>query len=244
MKADFSVGMGRNLAIAEVASHSKLAEDCGFSHLTMIDSQNLSRDVYSMMTLAALNTHRIKIGHGVTNPFTRHPSVTATASATINEVSGGRAFVGIGAGFSSVMTMGMNARTMQEFRETVQFIKDYTAGREVEYHGSKMHSEWIRRPVPVYMASIGLRSLRMAGELADGVMLGGVHPEMMKWNLEQIARGAESVGRDPSEIDIWARTEILVADSKEEARREVASYAMSWACADSTDLYSGATPQR
>ena len=50
MKADFSVGMGRNLAIAEVASHSKLAEDCGFSHLTMIDSQNLSRDVYSMMT--------------------------------------------------------------------------------------------------------------------------------------------------------------------------------------------------
>ena len=114
MKADFSVGMGRNLAIAEVASHSKLAEDCGFSHLTMIDSQNLSRDVYSMMTLAALNTHRIKIGHGVTNPFTRHPSVTATASATINEVSGGRAFVGIGAGFSSVMTMGMNARTMQE----------------------------------------------------------------------------------------------------------------------------------
>ena len=243
MKADFSVGMGRNLAIAEVASHSKLAEDCGFSHLTMIDSQNLSRDVYSMMTIAALNTHRIKIGHGVTNPFTRHPSVTATASATINEVSGGRAFVGIGAGFSSVMTMGMNARTMQEFRETVQFIKDYTAGREVEYHGSKMHSEWIRRPVPVYMASIGLRSLRMAGELADGVMLGGVHPEMMKWNLEQIARGAESVGRDPGEIDIWARTEILVADSKEEARREVASYAMSWACGFYGSLFRRNAPE-
>ena len=197
----------------------------------MIDSQNLSRDVYSMMTIAALNTRHIKIGHGVTNPFTRHPSVTATASATIDEVSGGRAFVGIGAGFSSVITMGMNARTMQEFRDSVQFIKDYTAGKEVEYHGSKMHSEWIRTPVPVYMASIGLRSLRLAGELADGVMLGGVHPVMMKWNLEQIARGAESVGRDPGEIDVWARTEILVA------------YAMSWACSFYGSLFRRKSPE-
>ena len=106
-----------------------------------------------------------------------------------------------------------------------------------------MHSEWIRKPVPVYMASIGLRSLRLAGELADGVMLGGVHPEMMKWNLEQIARGAESVGRDPGEIDIWARTEILVADSKEKARREVASYAMSWACSFYGSLFRRKAPE-
>ena len=243
MKIDFSVGMGRSLRMDEIAGHAQVAEECGFSHMTFIDSQNLCRDVYAMMTIAALSTHRIHIGHGVTNPFTRHPSVTASATATINELSGGRAFVGIGAGFSSMMTMGMKARPMSEFRETVQFIKRYTAGQEVEYAGAKMHSEWSRRQVPVYMASTGPRSVKMAGEIADGVMLLGIHPEMAKWNLEQLEKGASEAGRDLSEIDIWARTLVYVASSKEEARREVASYAATCACEMYRSLLRRNTPE-
>ena len=243
MKIDFSVGMGRNLRMGDIAGHAQVAEECGFSHITYIDSQNLCRDVYAMMTIAALNTHRIHIGHGVTNPFTRHPSVTASATATINELSGGRAFVGIGAGFSSMMTMGMKARPMSEFRETILFIKGYTAGREVEYGGSKMHSEWSRRQVPVYMASTGPRSVKMAGEIADGVMLLGIHPEMAKWNLEQLEKGASEAGRDITEIDIWARTLVYVASSKEEARREVASYAATCACEMYRSLLRRNTPE-
>ena len=148
MKFDFSVGMGRNLRLDEVATHAQVAEDCGFKQMTLIDSQNLCREVYSMMTVAAVNTHRIHIGHGVTNPFTRHPSVTANGTATVNELSGGRAFLGIGAGFSSVMTMGMKARSMDEFRNVIEFFKGYTAGKEVEYDGAMMHSEWSRRQIP------------------------------------------------------------------------------------------------
>ena len=163
MRMNFSVGMGRSLRMDEIADYARVAEECGFSHMTFIDSQNLCRDVYAMMTIAALNTRRIHIGHGVTNPFTRHPSVTANATATINELSGGRAFVGIGAGFSSMMTMGMKARPMSEFRATVQFIKRYTAGEEVEFEGSKMHSEWSRQPIQVYMSSLWPKSLPMAG---------------------------------------------------------------------------------
>ena len=243
MKMDFSVGMGRTLRIDDVASHAKVAEECGFSHMTLIDSQNLCRDVYAMMTVAALNTHRIHIGHGVTNPFTRHPSVTANATATINELSGGRAFVGIGAGFSSMMTMGMKARPMSEFRQTVEFIKRYTRGQEVQYDGAEMHSEWSRRQVPVYLASTGPRSLRMAGEIADGVMLLGIHPEFVRWNLEQLEKGALEAGRDCSTIDIWARTLIYVANSKEEARREAASYAATCGCEVYRSLLRRDTPE-
>ena len=164
MQMNFSVGMGRNLRIDEIARHAQLADECGFTHLTYIDSQNLCRDVYAMMTIGALNTHRIQIGHGVSNPYTRHPAVTAGATATIDELSGGRAFVGIGAGFSALRTMEMHdARPMREFRKSVEFIRAYTRGEEAEWGGVKCHSEWARRQLPIYMASAGIQSTRMSG---------------------------------------------------------------------------------
>ena len=243
MKFDFSVGMGRNLRLDEVATHAQAAEACGFKQMTLIDSQNLCREVYSMMTVAAVNTHRIHIGHGVTNPFTRHPSVTANATATINELSGGRAFLGIGAGFSAVMTMGMKARSMKEFRSVIEFFKGYTAGREVEYEGASMHSEWSRRQIPVYMATVGPRSLRMTGELGEGAIMIGVNPTVLKWSMEIMEKGADSAGRSLSDIDKWARTLIYVAPSKEAARREVASYAATCACEMYRSLLSRQTPE-
>lgn len=224
MKLAFGTGVGRGLGIDQVADHARVAEESGFSHFTVVDQQNLSRDMYVMMTIAAMSTDRIMIGHGVTQPYTRHPAVTANSTATINELSGGRAFLGIGAGMNAVWTLGVKTRPMQELRETVEFVKKYTSGEEAEFKGVKMHSAWIRRPLPVYMAASGPRSLQLAGELADGVMITAVHPVMVKWKVEQIEKGALKAGRDPAEIDIWARTQIYVANSREEARREVAGY--------------------
>ena len=125
---------------------------------------------------------------------------------------------------NAVWTLGVKTRPMQELRETVEFVKKYTSGEEAEFKGVEMHSAWIRRRLPVYMAASGPRSLQLAGELADGVMITAVHPVMVKWKVEQIEKGALKAGRDPAEIDIWARTQIYVANSKEEARREVAGY--------------------
>ena len=225
MRIEFGVGMGRNLRIDEVADHARVAEESGFSRISFIDSQNLSRDVYSMMTIAALNTDRIRIGHGVTVPFTRHPSVTANATATVNELSGGRAFLGIGAGMSAVWTMGMKARPHQEFRETIQFTKRYMLGEEAEFKGAKMQSEWIRRPVPIYVACRGPRACQLAGELGDGAFISDANPVAIKWKMELMEKGALKAGRDPSEIDVAIRASIYIAESKEAARYEVASQA-------------------
>ncbi len=225
MKMDFSVGIGRHLRMDQVAEHTRVAEESGFKQITFIDSQNLSRDVYAQMTIAALNTSHIQIGQGVTNPFTRHPSVTANATATIDELSGGRVFLGIGAGYSSVFTMEMKARPLRELREMVDFIRPYMSGKEAEYKGAKMHSEWVRRPVPIYFGSGGPKSLLLSGELADGVICTCVHPEVVKWRVEQVKKGAMEAGRDPSKIDIWARTIVYVSKTKEYARPEVSAYA-------------------
>ncbi len=233
MKLDFSVGIGRNLRINEIGEHARVAEQCGFSHVTFVDQQNLNPDVYVMMTLASMATHRIKIGQGVTQPYTYHPSVTANATASIDALSGGRAFLGIGAGGNAVRSMGLKASPMNDFRECIKFIKQYIKGEEAEYKGTVMHSEWVRRQFPIYVASAGPRSLQIAGELGDGVVFPGSHPELVKWSLEQVEKGALKAGRDPSEIDTWVRTLVFVAESKEAARRESASYA-----ANVTRMYS------
>ena len=241
MKMDFSVGMGRNLRMDEIAGHTRVAEECGFSHLTFVDQPNLSRDVYVMMTVAALNSRRIQIGHGVTDPYTYRPWVTANATASLNELSGGRAFVGIGAG--GAWGKAMKPRPMKEIREAVAFIRDFMTGSEGEFQGTGVHSEWSRKQVPIYMAADGPRASVLAGEIADGVILGSIHPEKIKWHMELIERGALKAGRDPSEIDVWARTMIYVAGSKEEARREVASYVATWAYSNYFSIFQWENPE-
>jgi 5,10-methylenetetrahydromethanopterin reductase len=233
MKMDFGVALGRALRISDVADHARVAEESGFSYMGFVDQQNLDRDVYVMMTVAALHTHRIHVGQSVTQPFTYHPSVIANATATVSELSGGRVFLGIGAGGSALRSMGRGARPMAELREAVEFIRRYMAGEEAEFKGSKMRSEWIRRPVPIYMACRGPKACELAGELADGVIFTGIHPEMVKWTLELVERGARRVGRDLSKLDIRSIAICYVAETKEKAWRESAPFA-----ANVTRLYS------
>jgi 5,10-methylenetetrahydromethanopterin reductase len=98
MRMKFSVGTGRITDISQAAQLARTAEECGYSRISFPDTPAFNRDVHVMMTVAAMNTHLIHIGHGVTDPVTVHPSVIANATATVDELSGGRAYVGLGAG--------------------------------------------------------------------------------------------------------------------------------------------------
>ena len=243
MKMNFALGTGRNLSSKEVASRARVAEEMGFTHITVNDNPNLNRDVHVGMTVAALNTNHIRIGQGVTNPYTFRPWVIANAIATINELSGGRAFVGIGAAGPFGGTM-KKPRPMQEIREAIQFIRKYMAGEEAEFKGVRMHSEWVREPVPIYMAVAGSKSCQLGGELADGVIVsGGINPGKLKWHLEHIEKGALRAGRDPSKIDVWCRTMCYVTESKEAAQREVAGYAATQAYASYRSIFQWDTPE-
>jgi alkanesulfonate monooxygenase SsuD/methylene tetrahydromethanopterin reductase-like flavin-dependent oxidoreductase (luciferase family) len=222
----FAVGMGRDEGADEVAELSRTAEESGFSYLTFVDQPALSRDVYACMTIAAMHTRRIRIAQGVTDPVTYRPWVTANATATVDEVSGGRAFVGIGAG--GPWGKVMKARPLRELRDAVEFIRRFSAGEEAEFDGVRMRSEWIRRPLRVYLGGAGPRLCQLAGEVADGVMLASnADPVVVKWQLEQIEKGAVRAGRDPSAIDVWARGMIYLTTSMESAHREVAGYAVN-----------------
>ncbi len=219
MKMRFSVGLGQGTNIHQVAQLARTAEECGYSQINFPDMPAFNRDVQVMMTIAALNTHRIRIGQGVTDPFTFHPSVIANATATVDELSGGRAYVGLGAG--GRWGKAMQPVSLQTLREAVRFIKRYTSGEEAEWKGARMHSEWVRRPLPVYLAVEGPRACEMAGEVADGILFLGIHPEHVKWRLELIEKGAQKAGRRLSDIDICARAVVYPAKSKGEAMKEI-----------------------
>ena len=223
---NFSIGMGSTLATQEIAEYARAIENAGFGHLTLVDAPTMARDVHVMMTLAAQATSRIRIGQGVIDPRSIHPTVIANLSASINELSGGRVFVGLGTGNPVAKTR--KPATLRELREAVQFVKQFTAGEEAHYGGLSYRSRWSKSQLPVYVAAHGPRSLQVAGEIADGVIFLTIHPVYVKWQLELIERGALRAGRDPAEIDTWARTMIYVTDSKESARRELASYPASY----------------
>lgn len=224
MALQYGVGMGRTLSIHDVVPLVKLAEELGYEHSTFIDSQALSRDCVVMMTVAAANTSRIRIGPGVTQPYTRHMSVLANAVATIDELSGGRAFLGIGAGMSSTGVLRKEPRPLAELATAVQFFRDFTSGNDATWQGVTVHSEWSRRQIPVIIGADGPKGMRQAARIADGVFLPGVRKDLFRWRLPRLAEGAASGGRSLEDLQIWARTMVCVDDSLERARNEVRSY--------------------
>ena len=224
MKMVFGLGTGRNERIHEIADIARVAEEQGFDHITLVDQPFMSRDVHVGATLAAANTRYIRIGHGVADPVTFHPMTLANATATLDELARGRVFMGVGAGgpFGKMMTAPMRHRN---YREALLFMKKFMAGEEASYQGTRVRSEWIRGPVPLYIAAEGPLSLQLAGELGDGVMTMGAPPAWIKWKLEFIEKGALKAGRDPSKIDVLIRCMMTLAETKE-AGRELAKGTM------------------
>lgn len=225
MKMEFHAGIGRYETVREIADLARVAEESGFSHVSLPDQPLLNRDVFVGMTAAALNTRRIHVGPGVTDPHTYHPVLIANATASVDELSGGRAFVGIGAG--GRWGKDMRPISLREFKEAARFLKRFMAGEEAEFNGIRMYSDWVRKPVPLYIAVNGPKGHEIAGEFADGVYIQSVHPVVVKWRMELIARAATKAGRDPSTIVVLPSANIYVTDSKEKARQEVASQVAS-----------------
>ncbi len=183
---------------------AKLSEELGFSHLWVGDSHLIWREAFVNMAAAALNTSRVKIGTGVTNPLTRHPSVTASAFATLDEMSPGRFIVGIGLGDSSVETMGMKPARLAYFEKTIKEMRALLAGDEVELETGKIHlNHSCKGKILFYIAASGPKMLELAGRLADGVIiLVGTDPAYLRSAMEKIEVGAKASGRALKEIDL------------------------------------------
>jgi 5,10-methylenetetrahydromethanopterin reductase len=215
------VSLWRHSAAAfvdEIAS----AEGWGFDLIGVGDTQGGYRELYVSLTLAALNTSRAAIGPMVTNPVTRHPSVTASALAALDQLSGGRVVMGIGTGGSAVWSIGRRPAKIDELRSYIEAVRSLMTRGESTQDGHRVVMRSTGRAVPVFMSAEGPRALRLAGALADGVVLHtGTSAEAISWCLSALAAGATQAGRDPAEIEVWMMLKASVADSRDAALRGV-----------------------
>jgi 5,10-methylenetetrahydromethanopterin reductase len=221
----FHVGLLPDRPACEVAELAAHAERLGFAGVWLADSQSVMRDAYVTLAAAASRTERIVLATGVTNPVTRHWAVIAGALATLDELSGGRALLGIGVGESSVRTLGREPATLGELERATAAIRSLLAGAEIELDGARTRLAWPVRPVPIWIASSGPRSLRLAAGVADGVLFQvGSHPQLVSWALARIDEGAVSGGRDPRGVGRLVRLACSVHEDREWARDQVRAY--------------------
>ena len=182
----------------------------------------------------AAGTQRSRIGPSVTNPYTRHPALTAAAIATVDELSGGRAVLALGAG-GGLEQFGIDrVNPVGALREAIQIIRGLTAGEKVDFagrhftvNGAQLGFDW-RRQIPVYIAARGPRILELAGEVADGVIIGGfAQPAGLKYALDRVVAGLDRAGRGWADIDVVAWLYTCVSDDREAARRAVSRMVMA-----------------
>ena len=174
--------------------------------------------MYVALTLAALKTSRVRLGPLVTNPLTRHFVVTASAISSIDEVSGGRAILGIGSGDSAIYTIGAPPATVAGLEDSVVTLNRLTSGGAIDREGRRWQVHRSVRRVPIYLAAEGPRTLELAGRVADGVIVGlGLTPAVIRLSLDAIERGARAAGRTLADLDIWWFAKTNLADTRDEA---------------------------
>ena len=211
--------------IDRLVAHARKAEAIGFESVWVIDSQLLCREVYVTLTAIALATSHIRIGTGVTQPVTRFPSVTASAMASLQEISGGRAMLGVGTGFSSLRTLGLAPARLAELKAWVTVVRTLLRGETAVLEGGTTgRIEWLTGPtgVPVLVAASGPRVSRAAGRLADGaILLQGVSPDLLARGRRLLDEGALSAGRDPADVEASVWSAIGLAEDPRAARDQV-----------------------
>ncbi|MEX2482165.1 MAG: LLM class flavin-dependent oxidoreductase [Gammaproteobacteria bacterium] len=227
----------------------KYAEDHGFSHAWLYDSQMLGSEVYAALALCADRTKTIKLGPGVTNPASRISPLSACGMATINSLAPGRAIMGIGTGNTTRRTLGMPAAKVAELEDHVRVCRDLFDGKVTDYSEGKRHRKIkflnpdlgyinVKDHIPIYISASGPKVAELAGRVADGIILfGAVHPELVKWMVGHLRKGAEAAGRDPDSLYVLSMTAFYLTDSDEQIETRTVREAVGPMVASSSNIF-------
>jgi 5,10-methylenetetrahydromethanopterin reductase len=218
----------RPYPVGRVAELAGVCERLGFDTYWVAD-QRWMRDVWVSLAACAARTRTIRLGTRVTDPYVRHPALTAVAIATLDELSGGRAVLGLGAGGSGFQQLGLERRKpVTALREAIELIRRLLAGGEVEYRGELVSFrrgglEFETRPdVPIVVVARGPRILELGGRVADGVMIASMaSPAAVRWGIGHVAAGTRAAGRPPAAVELSSMLYTSIADDGPAARQIV-----------------------
>jgi probable F420-dependent oxidoreductase len=196
-------------------------------------------DAFSPLAALAVRTSTVRLGTALVPVFTRPAALIAMSAAGIQNLSGGRFVLGIGASSPAIVGGWMGVPftdPVRRIQEYVTMLRDMLAGRKVEHEGRTASSHGFRlqvgvdRAVPIHVGALGPRMCRLAGRVADGVLFFLMTPDGVRRALEEVAAGAREAGRDPGEIEAFVRLPVALGEPEElvrfMARRLVTGYAI------------------
>ena len=196
----------------------RLADECGIAAIGVADSQSLFHETWGSCALAAMNSKNILIGPWVTNPVTRHLAVTASAAMTLDDISEGRAFLGIGPGDSAIYNLGLQPPSLGSLERPIKQLRELLEQGSTDLEGSTAKLTWGSRHIPIGIPVSGPKGFHMAGRLADIVWVAlGLVPEIIQEAQEVMRAGAEEAGRSLDDIDVWWYAPVGIGESRRKA---------------------------
>ncbi|MCY4489616.1 MAG: LLM class flavin-dependent oxidoreductase [Deltaproteobacteria bacterium] len=206
----------------ELRNYAHVAEEAGFDSL-WVTERYFHEETFSLLGFLAAATTRIRLGLGVTNPYTRNPALLGMSAATLDRISGGRFLLGLGRSDKWMIEgrMGMPyERPLDHMKQTVAQLRQLLAGERVSGAGGYWDLNAVRLAVkpaqeslPIYLAAIGPKALRLAGAVADGGLLNAYVPTAyVRYAVREISDAARQAGRDPAAIDIACMLIVRMTD--------------------------------
>jgi 5,10-methylenetetrahydromethanopterin reductase len=185
-----------------IQAYAAAVEEDGWDGLLLMDSQNLSMDVFGSLYLAASSTTRLKLGTAVTNLVTRHPAVVASAFATLHHVSEGRAHIGVGRDDTALELIGVKPPSARQFEALIEHLQTYLRGASVDVAGFESHITWLplegESKVPIDVFGSGPHVIAVGARLGDRVTVTvDAEPERVEWAVQTARQTRVAAGLAP-----------------------------------------------
>ena len=212
----FGIEFVPQIPLKELVRLVKIAEDVGFEYAWITDHYN-NKNVYETLALIAAETETIKMGPGVTNPYVRSPAISASAIATIDEISEGRATFGIGPGDKATFdALGIEwTKPVSTIKAAIADINTLLAGEKTEAGAALGGVKKVQDAIPIYMGAQGPKMLETAGEIADGVLINASNPKDYEAAMPMIKKG---IGDQAKEFDVGAYTATSIGPDSDAAK--------------------------
>lgn len=209
--------------VERVGELGAIAEEAGFDTVFASCHYN-NRDPFVALSEIARRTDSVRLGPAVVNPYETHPVTLASRMATVDELSGGRAVFGIGAGDASTLSnLGYERdRPLRRVLESFKTAQDLWNGERVTREGTFTALDaglnYEAGEIPVYVGAQGPHMIRMSAKHADGVLLNASHPDDFAWAATQVEAGLDERPDPRGEFDFAAFASLSVAEDGEAAR--------------------------
>ena len=219
-----TLGAGQEISDDDRISIAQLADRLGYH--TFFTGESWGRDAFTVLTMIACHTQSIRVGTGIVPVFSRSPALIAQTIASLDQISKGRAILGLGSSGRLLIEQWHGQsfeKPVARTREYIEIIRKALAGQPLNHEGEffrlgrfRLGSPPLQENIPIYLASLGPRNLELTGQLGDGWLPIWLHHQRLPGLKAEIAEAANKVGRDISQITVAPQIICHVADNPEE----------------------------